>query len=509
MRELTKQDKQLLRVGCETNGLMFARYFFRHREGAKMIINWHHKIVQWGLDQVLRGKFKRLLINIPPGYSKTEQAVINFVSRGLAVNPRSRFIHLSYSDDLALRNSQETRDLVESDEFRELWPEVVIRKDVYAKKRWNTTQGGGLFATSSGGPVLGFRAGRMEEGFSGAMIIDDPLKAEDAYSEKTREKINKRMNNTIRTRLALKTTPIVMIMQRLAESDPAGFVLQGGTGEIWDHLILPAMITKQSLEYDRKWTHGRPIKIDNIPLGPLWQYKNDADELALMEKVDPYTFAGQYQQRPSPLGGGILKEKWWKYYDKPVKLVTKIIITDTAQKTAEHNDYSVFLCVGLGEDGNLYVLDMLRGKWEAPDLITMAELFWAKHKPKHSLLKVGASAFYVEDKVSGTGLIQTLKRKGIPVIPISRSPTKDQKAVDKLTRVMDCVPYIAAGLVLLPANPMEFTDATWVLDFVSEHSKFTPDDTHDFDDQVDTMMDAITLLLANRGGVDYRSLTRL
>ena len=293
MRELTSAEKTIIREGCISNGLIFNRYFFKYREGSKMIINWHHRIVQWCLDQVLAMKIQRLLINIPPGYSKTEMVIINLVARGLALNPRSRFLHLTYGDDLANRNSEEIKDLVESMEYQEMFPYVKVKRG--GKKRWSTTEGGGLYSTATGGQVLGFRAGRMEEEFTGALLIDDPLKPEDAYSEKVRNKINNRMNNTIKTRLALqKKTPIVMIMQRLAESDPAGFVLTGGTGEKWHHLILPARIDKQSMEYDRKWTHGIPIKVGKIPSGALWDYKYDLKELEIMEKVDPYVFAGQY-----------------------------------------------------------------------------------------------------------------------------------------------------------------------------------------------------------------------
>jgi predicted phage terminase large subunit-like protein len=154
----------------------------------------------------------------------------------------------------------------------------------------------------------------------------------------------------------------------------------------------------------------------------------------------------------------------------------RIIYADTAQKTKEHNDYSVFQCWGLTKDKQAILLDQSRGKWEAPELLVQARAFYAKHKA----LDVGVlRAMKIEDKVSGTGLIQTLKREGIPVLPIQRN-------TDKVTRAMDVAPMIQSGNVLLPQN------APWLSDFLAEASVF-PNGSHD--DQLDPMFDAISDLL--------------
>lgn len=165
-----------------------------------------------------------------------------------------------------------------------------------------------------------------------------------------------------------------------------------------------------------------------------------------------------------------------------------MIYADTAQKTGERNDYSVFECWGKGEDGKIYLLDLIRQKWEAPDLKRAALDFWQKHK---AVQNQGAlRQMKIEDKASGTGLIQDLKRGGpgqaaMPIAGIERNK-------DKLTRVMDVVSYIESGHVCLPVS------APWVNDFIAECEAFTADDSHAHDDQIDPMCDAITDLMATK-----------
>lgn len=482
------QHKKMLKYGMLHDSIMFSRYFFKHREGRQFMVNAHHKIIAKTLQKVLDGKIKRLIINIPPGYTKTEEAVINFMARGLAINPDSLFMHLSYADDLALWNSTLTRDVVASEEFQALYP-MKIRPDVSSKKKWYTEQGGGVYATAAGGPVTGFRAGRMKKGiFSGAMIIDDPIKPEDAYSEASRERVNNRFNSTFKSRLAIEdTTPIILIMQRVHEDDPSGFLLKGGTGEKWHHLILPVLMPEEHIKkwYPKKYTHGIPVKY-KLPAGPLWEFKHTLAEIELMERTDPYNYQAQYMQDPTHKGGTIFKDHFWKYYKAdalPKDILLKRIYGDTAQKTAEHNDYSVFQCWGYSPSKGIFLLDQVRGKWEAPQLKQQAVLFWNKHKFHHTDNPVGAQVMKIEDKVSGTGLIQQIQQE--EYIPIEGIPRNR----DKVMRSMDVVPQIAAGNVWIPE------DADFTFDYVQEFSKFTPLMTHKNDDQIDPTMDAIEDLL--------------
>lgn len=469
-----------IRYILEQSHIHFERYFFKHREGTKFIESTHHKIISDTLDKVISGEIKRLVINVPPGYTKTELAVISFMARGLAINPKAKFMHLSYSDDLALLNSQVARDLVESEEYQELWPRQV-RKDTSAKKRWFTKEGGGVYAVASGGPVTGFRAGRMEKGFTGAFIVDDPMKPEDAFSEATRERINKRFTNTFKSRLALESIPMIVIMQRVHEDDPSGFLLKGGTGEKWHHLLLPTPIPEGPVSswYPAEYTHGIPIEYE-LPSGPLWEMKHDTDELETMYQTDVYTANAQYGQRPSPIGGGMFKDHWWQYYTVlPNDIVMKRIYGDTASKTKERNDWSVFQCWGWSPSRGIFLLDQVRGKWEAPELKQNFIDFWNKHRYTTHPSQLPVQVAKVEDKSSGTGLIQDIKKtSAIPIEGIQRNK-------DKVIRGFDTIPHIAAGHVHLPL------EAPWLSDYKDEFRKFTPLMTHKWDDQIDPTMDAI------------------
>jgi len=258
-------EKRMLKHMLENDGMQFMRYFFALREGNKMIRNWHHYAIEYVLQAVFDCKIDRLIINIAPGYTKTEQAVLNFITRGIALNPRSKYIHTSYSGDLAQENSSKIKQTVQTPEFQELWP-MQTRTDTKGKKRWFTDLGGGMMATASGGQITGFRAGRMESGFTGAFINDDPVKPDDAYSNVKRNAINNRFNNTMRSRLAVESVPMINIMQRIHEDDLTGFLLKGGSGDKWHHLVIPTHLTEETLNkpYPEEYTHGIPININGI-----------------------------------------------------------------------------------------------------------------------------------------------------------------------------------------------------------------------------------------------------
>ena len=479
-----------IRAKCENDHLFFSRYFFKHRQGIKFRINWHHVLISDVVQRVIDGELKNVVINVPPGSSKTELVAINLIARGLAINPRARFLHISYSDDLALLNSETAREIVRSDEFQALWP-LKIADDADSKKRWNVVvdgkKAGGVYAVSLGGQITGFRAGHMAEGWQGAIIIDDPLKVEDAYSKPNRDKANRKLISTVKSRRANPDTPIIVIMQRLAEEDPTGFIKAGKVPGDWEFIEIPALITDEYVE--KLPEHIRPMvdssERDEDGRFSYWPYKEPLQELLASEKADRYVFSGQYMQRPSPLGGGIIQSGKFVRYGALPQLKFRKIYADTAQKTAERNDYSVFECWGYGADNRVYLIDLVRGKWEAPELKRRAIDFWNKHKaigagnPDAPALR----QMLVEDKASGTGLIQEVKSDGgIPVAGIERTK-------DKLTRVMDIVSQIDAGNVCIPAN------AEWVNDFVAECDSFTADDTHAHDDQIDPMVDAITDML--------------
>lgn len=289
-----EQQDYARRLECEEDGLYFARYFFKQRMGNKMIVAPHHKVIQDTLDRVVSGEITRLIINIPPGYTKTELATINMIGRGLALNNRARFMHLSYSHNLALLNSSTARGIVKSQAYQALWP-MALKDDADSKAMWWTEHGGGVYASSAAGQVTGFRAGHMEPGWQGALLIDDPVKPDDAYSDTVRGGINERFNETIKSRLAIETTPMVVIMQRIHYQDLSGYLLRGGSGEKWHHLNLPVIIDN-SEAYPSDNTHGIPIA-HGLPDGWLWPYKhNESHRTALF--AHRRTAEAQYMQRP-------------------------------------------------------------------------------------------------------------------------------------------------------------------------------------------------------------------
>lgn len=291
---MTTADDLIRARMCEADGLYFSRYFFKQRTGGKMIVAPHHKVIQETLDRVIDGEIKRLIINVPPGYTKTELATINMMGRGLALNNRARFMHLSYSHNLALLNSSTTRNMIKSQAYQAMWP-MSLRDDADSKAMWWTEHGGGVYASSAAGQVTGFRAGHMEDGWQGALIIDDPVKPDDAYSEVVRDGVNSRFNETIKSRLAVETTPMIVIMQRIHYHDLSGYLLRGGSGEMWHHLNLPVIIDN-SQAYPEENTHGIPIQ-HGLPDGWLWPFKHNESHRISLES-HRRTFEAQYMQNP-------------------------------------------------------------------------------------------------------------------------------------------------------------------------------------------------------------------
>ncbi|EIX9644629.1 DNA-packaging protein [Klebsiella pneumoniae] len=294
----TAEQKAFARkVECEEDGLYYARYFFKQRTGGKMIVAPHHKVIQKTLDRVIDGEIQRLIINVPPGYTKTELATINMMGRGLALNCRARFMHLSYSHNLALLNSSTARGMIKSQAYQSMWP-MALRDDADSKAMWWTEHGGGVYASSAAGQVTGFRAGHMEPGWQGALIIDDPVKPDDAYSEIVRDGVNNRFNETIKSRLAIETTPMIVIMQRIHYHDLSGYLLRGGSGEKWHHLNLPVIIDN-SRSYEETYpenTHAIPID-HGLPDGWLWPFKhNESHRVSLFSHRR--TAEAQYMQNP-------------------------------------------------------------------------------------------------------------------------------------------------------------------------------------------------------------------
>lgn len=227
----------------------------------------------------------------------------------------------------------------------------------------------------------------------------------------------------------------------------------------------------------------RDIIPDHINLGdPLWPGKINNEQLRVIEEGDSYTYNSQYQQHPSSKKGTLFKDKYWKYYDVLPTDITQIrIYADTAQKTKEHNDYTVIQCWAKSPRG-IFLIDQCRGKFEAPELESTMVAFWEKHKPTQFKIQ-GADCVKIEDKSSGSSLIQSIRADYlIPVEAIQRN-------TDKVLRAMGVVKYFASGHIYLPKN------VDWLHDYKEEFRKFSPMMTHKHDDQIDPTMDAVEDLI--------------
>ncbi|AFC22405.1 terminase large subunit [Vibrio phage CP-T1] len=467
----------VIRAKCEQDFTFFVRYFFKVMKGGKFKFSKHHYVICKALMKVFNGETTHLMINMPPRYSKTEIAVKMFSAWCFVKNPKCEFIHLSYSDNLALDNSDTIKELIKTSEFRQLWPHIGIKSNKDSKKAWGTEQGGVFYATSAGGAITGFGAGKVDDfkdgnGFGGAIIIDDPLKPDDAHSDPKRKSVNRRWDETIKSRFNSTRTPCIVIMQRLHEDDFCAMLLKDEEYS-FDHLELPAIVDE-----DGPNEHA------------LWPEKHTLEQLKVMKRKNTYMFSGQMQQRPSPLGGGIIKGEWFKRYTVLPKMKYRAIFVDTAQKAKQHNDYQVAELWGLSEEGDLYLIDVMRDKFQAYELEIRIPNFWNKHNAVKGLGKLRYMA--VEDKSSGTELIQKIQKKvkpRIPIIPIPRGPDSN-----KLTRVMDVQGYIESGYVYIPDDSLCIP---WVHDFVAECESFTANDTHSHDDQIDPMCDAISKMVHN------------
>jgi len=416
---LTNEEK-VLKVICEKDLLFFTRYIFKENHRRNFTVSPHFVLIADKLMDVINGKVKRLIINIPPRYGKTELAVKNFIAYGLAINPQSKFIHISYSDDLALDNSSQAKEYVESDAFQKFW-KMKLKKDAKGKKKWFNEEGGGVYATSSGGAITGFGAGVADSNtFSGAIIIDDPLKPDDAISEVKRKSVNERYNSTIRSRVNDSNTPIIVIMQRLHEDDLSGFLLNGGSGEQWEHLCLPALDSNNN---------------------PLYPEKHSFEELEQIRQANRYNFAGQYMQLPAPEEGGEWKKEWFQIVDKkevPINSLKWEMLIDGAYTKNTANDPTGFQ-IGAKWNNNYVIYSSIDKYLEMPELL--------KFIPNHiQASDIKVSLILVEPKASGKSLQQMVKSTtGLNIAEIKTDFVNNSKIENART----CSSFIEGGRVFL------------------------------------------------------------
>lgn len=490
---------------CEADFSFFVRYFFKARKGAKFIFAEHHQLIANDLMDVWHGRVTNLIINCPPRYGKTELVVVLFVAWCIVKNPRCEFIHLSYADTLALDNSAAIREVIRSKEFQALWPHITLMAHKDAKGAWATAQGGAFLATSTGGQVTGFGAGRTDEAqagfvFSGCVLVDDPLKPDDARHDTLREGANRRWTETIQSRRNSPRTPTICVMQRInkrdftqALLDDGRFVAPEGDPTRFRHRILPALIDEGLPTERALW----PAKHTVADLKAMRDQRNDRGEASPLAGE---TFAGEDHQTPTPAGGGMIKNAWWRRYSDRAQVEALcrffMITADTAYTSSTANDPSAIQLWGCQGKKRIYLLDEAYGWWEFPELVKQISAFWARN-PK-------AKRLYIENKASGPSLGQTL-RKSVPASSgkvVLWKPKDYLYPEDKVGRMKEWARQVHAGLVWVPSDdPEDASYQPWVIPFVDEHDAFTADDTHAHDDRCDAATMANSVWVSMGGGI--------
>lgn len=284
---MTPEERTIAAEMARQDLYFFSRYMFQARKRMLWQRAQHHRRICDALMRVYRGECTRLILNVPPRYSKTELAVVNFIAWCLGRNPDSEFLHISYSSDLATGNSWNAREVVQDQTYQEIFPGTRLMPDSKAQGHWRTTAGGVMYAAGFDGTLTGKGGGKMlppeDTRFAGAIVIDDPHKASEALSEKILAGVRTGFTTTVESRKNSARTPIIVIMQRLHEDDLAGWLERGGNGEQWEVVRIPVLDENDE---------------------PIWPEKHDRAKLQAMEDANPYVFAGQYRQLPAPPAGG-------------------------------------------------------------------------------------------------------------------------------------------------------------------------------------------------------------
>lgn len=429
----------------------FARHMFRRRRGYPWKRAAHHRVICDALMRVFRGECTRLVINVPPRYSKTELAVVMFIAWALGHAPDAEFIHVSYASPLAVANSANVRAMLQHEAYADVFPGTRLASD--AKAHWSTTAGGVMYAVGAGGTITGFGAGKDRPGFGGAIVIDDPHKADEARSDVVRQGVIDWFQNTLESRQnAPGRTPIILIMQRLHEQDLAGWLLAGGNGEVWEHVNLPAIGADGSA---------------------LWPEKHDLEALRRMEQANAYVFAGQYLQRPAPPEGGIIKPEQLLVVDAlPTSVVEWVRGWDLAATTA--GDHTAGAKLGRLADGRFVIADMVRLR-AGPDERDAALRNTAARDGRHVRISLPQ-----DPGQAGKTQVLHLTRM-LAGYPVRTSP----ESGDKVTRAEPIAAQINVGNVLMLRAP-------WNQPLIDEMRMF-PNGAHD--DQVDALSRAFGELL--------------
>ena len=420
----------------------------------------HHKVMAKKFEEIAQGKLKRLIINMPPRHTKSEFASFMLPSWYLGLFPGKKIIQSSNTSELAVGFGRKVRNLVDSEAYAEIFPNVSLRADSKAAGRWATNANGEYFAIGVGGTVTGKGADLL--------IIDDPHSEQEAKLAMSNPEIFDQVYEWYTSGPRQRLQPggsIVVVMTRWSKRDLTGRILQSmidKDGEHWEVINFPAI----------------------LPSGnPLWpEFWSLAELEALRLELPASKWNAQYQQSPTSEAGAIVKREWWKIWKSERAPRCEFIIQswDTAFTKSERSDYSACTTWGVfymnenENDPNVILLDAFKKRMEFPELKEKAFNHYKEWEP---------DAFIVEAKASGGPLIFELRQMGIPVSEFTPS-----RGNDKMVRINAVADLFSSGKIWAP-------ETRWADELMEEMAAF-PNSDHD--DLVDSTTQA--LIRFRKGG---------
>ena len=427
-------DEEVLPALLRQSFALFFRFAFREVSGGELQWNFHIDAMIHQLERLRRGENRKRVIPIPPRHLKSV-TMTAWVAWMLGNDPSLKFICASYGYDLAEKHARDCLKIMSAPWYREAFARLTIEKK--AILNLTTSQSGYRLSTSVGGVVTGLGADYV--------IIDDPMKADDAHSEAERKRVIDWFDNALPFRLeSLERSAFVVIMQRLHEDDLAGNLLSRGG---WHELRLPAIATADELIevgpgrfYQRREGHA------------LHPARQSLAILTQLKAENAMSFAAQQQQDPVPATGNYVDPAWFQYYDDPPERGLVVQSWDTASKTGLSNDYSVGITARYF-NRRYYVLDVCRQRM---DFAT------PRRRVDHLCAHYGVERLLIEDASSGQQLIQIMRAApGRSPRPIACKPDDD-----KAVRFHAQASKIEGGEVVLPKS------APWLADFIKEICAF-------------------------------------
>ena len=433
-------------------GAFCYRAFEELHPGQRLVSNWHVDVICYDIEKRVRGEGrKRLILNLPPRTLKSFIVSICLPAWLLGRDPTTRLICASYSRELAEKFSRECRALMDTAFYKRVFSRTRLNPKKSTEGEFESTQRGYRLATSVGGTLTG-RGGNV-------LIIDDPIKADDANSQVALEGANEWFRNTALSRLdSPKESLIIVTMQRLHQNDLSGMLIEQG----WPSLAIPATAVEPA---DYLISKGETY---HRPKGELLQPNRDSLEAfeEIKQQVGSRIWTAQYQQNPTPAEGNMVRASWLARYDFDLEQVTfsRVIIScDPAGKAGVRNDYTAVTVFGI-LNNLVHLLEVVRGHWTVMQMHERIITLVTKWK---------SDLVIIEDTSSGMGLIQLLKGYSRANV-IGRRPD-----TDKENRMARHQGRFEAGKILLPK------EAPWLADFENELLAF-PNARHD--DQVDALL---------------------